>query len=130
MICDAQQQQDASIDHFLELMHKFSANHGYGRGYPSRAAGTEHYRPSCQYDGENGANDTDQDRRIGAQVCAIVDAMQDPARSALRIEARNLVTGVKVWASARLPMCPVERSIIREEARAKLWRSLIAAGVA
>jgi hypothetical protein len=130
MICDEQQQLEASLDHFLMLMHRYGSADQVGRGYPSRAAGTEQYRPSRQYDNENGAMDGDVDHTIAASVCRIVDAMTDPHRTSLRIEARNLVTGVKAWSSARLPLCPVERSIVRTEARNRLWRALIAAGIA
>jgi hypothetical protein len=129
MIDEAQQQLDASIDHFLALMHKYSSAYHVGRGYPARAAGTEQYIASRQYDGDNGASDGDADHATGAAVSAIVDRITDPHRTCLRIEGRNLVTGVKVWTSARLPLCPVERSIIRLEARNRLWQQLTAQGL-
>lgn len=129
MIDEAQQQLDASIDHYLDLMHRYSSSYHLGQGYPCRAAGTEQYRPSRQYDGENGALDSEADHQTGAAVSSIVDAMTDPHRTCLRIEARNIVTGVKAWTSARLPLCPIERSIIRQEARNRLWRELMARGL-
>lgn len=125
-----EQQLEASLDHFLALMHRYSSSFHLGQGYPSRAAGTEQYRPSRQYDSENGAMDGEADHAIGAAVSRIVDAMADPHRTSLRIEARNIVTGVKAWGSARLPLCPIERSVIRVEARNRLWRALIADGIA
>lgn len=129
MIDEAQKQQDATIDHLLELMHRFGSSYRVGQGYPSRAAGTDQYRASRQHDGDNGAADSDADHETGAAVSRIVDAMTDPHRTCLRIEARNICQGVKVWTSARLPLCPIERSIIRMEARNALWRSILSAGL-
>lgn len=130
MIGEEQQQLDASLDHFLALMHRASSSYHLGQGYPSRAAGTDQYRSSRQYDGENGAMDGEADHAIGVAVSRLVDSMADPHRTCLRIEARNIQTGIKAWTSARLPLCPVERSIIRTEARNRLWRLLISSGIA
>lgn len=124
MIDEAQRHIDATIDAYLVLMHEYSSAYHVGRGYPSRAPGTEGYRPSKQYDDVNGAMDDEADHVTGAAVAAIVDNMADPHRTWLRMEGRNLKTGVKVWTSARLPLCPVERSVIRQEARNMLWVKL------
>lgn len=124
MIDEAQKQMDAILDRYLVLMHEYSSAYHVGRGYPSRAPGTEGYRASKQYDYDNGAMDDEADHVTGAAVAAIVDNMADPHRTWLRMEGRNLKTGVKVWTSARLPLCPVERSVIRQEARNMLWVKL------
>lgn len=50
-------------------------------------------------------------------------------RTAIGIQARNLVTGRSVWTSARLPVDIEERAIIVMEARNNLMRRLLGAGV-
>lgn len=129
MIDEAQKQMDAVLDRYLVLMHEYTSTYRVGRGYPSQAAGTEGYRVSRQYDYDNGAIDDDADDIVGAAVTRIVENMQDPHRNYLYNEARSLKTGAKVWTSARLPICPVERSLIRMEARNMLWRKMQAAGI-
>ncbi|MFV0673650.1 hypothetical protein [Variovorax sp. tm] len=52
-----------------------------------------------------------------------------PYRSAIYTIAKNLHAGSNVWTSARLPVDPMERSVIYMEARNMLTRRLIAAGV-
>jgi hypothetical protein len=55
--------------------------------------------------------------------------MEPVHRTALQIQARNLACGVSVWTSARLPADVEERTVILMEARNKLLRRLIVAGV-
>lgn len=129
MIVDVEKQLDASLDAHLILWHSWAHNERMGQGYPSEAAGMKMYRTSRQYDYENGAIDGDVDSTIAAAVEAAVSEISDPHRTSLCIEARNLATGVRVWVSARLPMCPVERSVIRMEARNQLLRKLQARGL-
>lgn len=129
MIVDVEKQLDASLDAHLMLWHSWARGEHVGQGYPSEAAGMKMYRPSRQYDYENGAIDGDVDSTIAAAIEAAVEEMRDPHRTCLRIEARNLATGVRVWVSARLPMCPVERSVIRMEARNQLLRKLQSLGL-
>ncbi|HVR48525.1 MAG TPA: hypothetical protein VMS38_02215 [Pseudorhodoferax sp.] len=50
-------------------------------------------------------------------------------RSAIHAHARNLHTGVAVWASPRLPADPMERAVVLMEAKNMLTRRLRAAGV-
>jgi len=125
----AEQILDATLDSLLRLMHEYASAERVGQGYPSNAAGCSYYRPSRQHDDTNGASDSDRDAELGAAVSAVVDQMQDPHRTCLRIEGRNIATGVRAWVSARLPLCPVERSVIRQEARNQLARRLQAAGL-
>lgn len=58
-----------------------------------------------------------------------VSEMQPIQRTALQINARNLVTGHNVWFSARLPPDPMERAAILAIARADLSARLNNAGV-
>lgn len=50
-------------------------------------------------------------------------------RTAIGIQARNLVTGRSVWTSARLPTDIQKRAIILQDARTILINRLTAAGV-
>jgi len=125
----AEQILDATLDSLLRLMHEYASAERVGQGYPSNAAGCSYYRPSRQHDDTNGASDSDRDAELGAAVNAIVEQMQDPHRTYLRMDAKSIVTGLRVWYSARLPLCPVERSVIRQEARNQLARRLQAAGL-
>lgn len=120
---------DATLDNLLRLMHESAAGDRVGQGYPSNAPGCSLYRASRQYDYDNGASDSERDTELGVAVSAVVGQMADPHRTCLQIEGRNLSTGVRVWISARLPLCPVERSVIRQEARNQLARRLQAEGL-
>lgn len=120
---------DASLDALLILMHEASSHERVVAGYPSEAAGMKLYRPSRQYDHDNGAADCDADASLGHAVEAQVDQMAEPHRTAIRVNARNLATGHHVWSSARLPLCPVERSILIMEARNQIMRRLQTEGL-
>lgn len=50
-------------------------------------------------------------------------------RTALAIQARNLVTGRNVWTSARLPDDVEQRAVILRDARNNLKKRLQAAGI-
>lgn len=50
-------------------------------------------------------------------------------RTAIGIQARNLVTGLNVWSSARLPACMFERAKVVDSARTALKRRLSTAGM-
>lgn len=58
-----------------------------------------------------------------------IGEIPDPHRAALYILARNCYTGRNVWLSPRLPADPEERAIVIIEARSRLIRRLINAGV-
>ena len=58
-----------------------------------------------------------------------VSEMLDPHRTAIYFNARNCATGRSVWTSPRLPNDPLERGVIVLEARNRLMRRLISAGV-
>lgn len=120
---------DASLDYLLILMHNATDRDSVAAGYPSHAAGMALYRPSKQHDSENGAADSDADATLGQAVDFHVSEMADPHRTAIRVNARNLATGVHVWGSARLPLDPVERAILLMEARNQIMRRLQTAGL-
>ena len=58
-----------------------------------------------------------------------VNELEPLHRTALQIQARNLVTGKSVWTSVRLPTSIEERAIILTIARNSLTNRLISAGV-
>ena len=58
-----------------------------------------------------------------------INELEPNHRTALQIKARNLVTGVSVWTSARLPADPQARAAILMAAKSALLARLSAAGV-
>ena len=56
-------------------------------------------------------------------------AMLEPYKTSLSFKARNLVTGVSVWNSPRLPADPQARTVILMTAKNALMLRLNAAGV-
>jgi len=73
------------------------------------------------------------DDSIDAARCESVDfhvmQLEPSHRTALQLQARNLVTGLSVWSSPRLPVDLEERTVLLMEARNKLLRRLVGAGV-
>ena len=55
--------------------------------------------------------------------------LQPDHRTAIQLNARNLATGVSVWNSPRLPQDPQARVVLVIEARSRLLRRLLSAGV-
>lgn len=55
--------------------------------------------------------------------------MPDLMRYVIQEQARNLHTGVAVWRNPRLPVDPMERAVLLQEARNALMKRLLAAGV-
>lgn len=58
-----------------------------------------------------------------------VNELDSISRTALSIQARNLVTGRSVWVSARLPDDPEKRALILQNARNNLIKRLQIAGI-
>jgi len=129
MIDEAAQTIEASLDALLVIWHTWASSEQVGQGYPSEAAGMKFYRVSRQYDTDNGALDGDVDAELGAAVDSVVQSLQDPYKTAIHINAKNLKTGVHDWGSRRLPFDPVERAKIVAEARAKMTRLLQSRGL-
>jgi hypothetical protein len=120
---------EASLDGLLIVWRKWQQAESVGQGYPTTAPGCKLYRASRQYDDSNGALDSDMDATLGAAVDAHIEEIAQPHKTALHLDARNLVTGVSVWSSARLPIDPMARAIIVAEARGQLIRRLQSAGL-
>lgn len=99
-------------------------------GYYTVNAACRMYRPSRQRDDENGALDSDQHNSRMQAVDDAIEKMEQPWRTAVEFNARNLSTGLAVWFSPRLPPDDLERAHLLMHARAKLLLLLEAGGVA
>lgn len=108
------------VNDLLSRWHHWSSQFTLVAGYNTVSAGTQQFRASRQYDSENGALDQDVENRIMAAVDACIDRVQQPYRTALWLNARNLRTGRSVWQSAHLPADAMQRALIVTEARARL----------
>lgn len=100
----------------LVLWWRYEAQYSPVQGYPKECPSARDYRASRQYDDDNGAAETDRRGKEAAMVGRIVNAMEEPYRTALYTLARNRATGVSVWKSARLPADTEERARVVAEA--------------
>jgi hypothetical protein len=107
---------EARLIELLMLWWRHESQWSPVQGYPVECPSTAGYRASRQYDDANGSFDTDARGRIARNIGAIVDAMQEPHRTALYTLARNRSTGVQVWKSSRLPADQTERARIVSQA--------------
>ncbi|WP_101048688.1 hypothetical protein [Macromonas nakdongensis] len=119
----------ARIDDWLRQWHAWCRRDPYANGYYGVSPGCIHARTSRQYDDFNGNLDVHIDAVEMEAADAIVNAMADPWRTALSVQARNLYTGSMVWSSPRLPACPMERQLVLGQARKKFQEALIRAGI-
>ncbi len=117
------------INDLLSRWHTWASQFVHVAGFNTCASAMQQFRASRQYDSENGALDQDVENRIMAAVDACIDRVEQPFRTALWINARNLVTGAAVWQSARLPADPLARAKVVTEARAKLADRLASRGM-
>ena len=72
-------------------------------GYPRECPSTAGYRASRQYDSDNGSSDADNLSRLVHHIGGVIEQMEDPHRTAIKLFARNRATGASVWRSPRLP---------------------------
>lgn len=124
-----QNDSDAILDDLLCRWHHWQQEARVGRGFNHTALVAGDYRPSRQYDDENGALDAALEER---QMCAIdfaVSQMVNPHQAAIYCLARALVVGCMVFTSPRLPVDRQEREVIVRDARAMLTNRLLSAGV-
>jgi hypothetical protein len=115
---------EETLNDLLSRWHTWASQFSAVAGFYTASAGMLQFRPSRQYDSENGALDQDVENRIMAAVDSCIDRVHQPYRTALAINARNLSTGVNVWASARLPQDSMQRALMVAEARAHFVRQL------
>ena len=121
---------DNLLNDLLSSHHKWSRRVRFGKGYPSAAASCKPARASRQYDDDNGALDSGLDDSRMEAFDAVLYRIEQPWLTALQIQARNLATGSHVWLSPRLPVDPLERSILTLEARNKIMKELVKDGIA
>jgi hypothetical protein len=108
--------------------------HSWAKGYmPVPVCGADPmFRNAKSGRGFDSVSDVLEDELHGSTMEAIdfhIGEIQEPHRAALYILARNCYTGRQVWLSPRLPKDPMERGVVILEARSKLTRRLMAAGV-
>ncbi|RYF24997.1 MAG: hypothetical protein EOO23_09210 [Comamonadaceae bacterium] len=90
------------------------------------------FRNALRARGEESVAAISEDQLFSAAMKALdfhVGEMADPHRAAIYVLARNCYTGRSVWISPRLPTDREEREVVIQEARNRLTRSLMAAGV-
>lgn len=115
---------DAILNDLLGRWHRWACDYRTAVGYPTAAAYLAQYRTSRQYDDVNGALDGDVENCIMSGVDGCLNSVPQPYRNALHLNARNLVTGLTVWRSPRLPDDDMARAQLVAEARAMLLKRL------
>ena len=121
---------DNLLNDLLSSHHKWARRTRFGKGYPSESASCKDARASRQYDDSNGALDSGLDDSRMEAFDAVLYRIEQPWLTALQVQARNLATGSNVWSSPRLPVDPLERSILTLEARNKILKELVKDGIA
>lgn len=124
-----QNELDTLLNDLLAKWHRHCAGYSFGRGYPTTDVTCRQARTSKQYDYENGAMDANVDNAIMEAFDAAMDKVDQPWRTALSFQARNLHTGSNVWSSPRLPSSVQERVVLLMEARNKLMLVLARDGI-
>lgn len=122
---DAQRTLAEHVNSLLAQWHAWSAGHSLVHGYPTINTTCRIARSSRQYDDANGGLDAHIDHVLMEAVDGVIDAIADPWRSALSVQARNLHTGAQVWNSPRLPSCVMLRGELVAAARKKFVEGLL-----
>lgn len=117
------------LSDILGEWHEWAKGYQHNRAYPGRSSGCGDYRPSRQYDGENGSLDAVQHIERMKTVDFEVSQIEEPGRSGLHMNARAIALGVSVFRSPRLPEDRIAALKIIAEARQELTRRLLARGV-
>ena len=95
----------------------------------SKSAMFQSVRASRQWDSENDVTDCSLHNAKMKAIDFHVGELCDVYRTAICNNARNIVTGVAVWSSARLPQDTIKRHQLILDARASLLMRLRDAGV-
>ena len=112
--------EDEKLNDLLARWHVWASDERTAVGYPTVSPACKHYRASRQYDSDNGAFDQDRENDAMEAFDYCVLLVQQPHRTALAINARNLATGCAVWRSPRLPEDELARALMVSDARAML----------
>lgn len=124
VMADQERTISVYVSDLLARWHSWSAGHSMTHSYPMVSSSFRDARASRQYDDANGGLDAHIDCVLMEAVDAVIDAISDPWRTALSIQARNLQTGSSVWTSPRLPTCMHRRAEMLVEARKKFVEGL------
>lgn len=119
--------QAAELDDILVRWHAWADRQVMVRGYASVAAGFSLYRSAGHWDAE--PDDELVERTLMHAVHRAIDAIEQPWRTAVHLQARNLVSGVDVWTSPRLPQDRAQREQLLDEARRMLLAGLQGEGM-
>ena len=122
-------ESDAIIDDLLCRWAQWCRPVNLGRGFGQQSLVCGQYRPSRQYDDENGALDEAIEHQRMKAVDFQIGEMEQPWRTAIHANARALVVGADVFISPRLPSDPEERSACIVVARVQLLGRLSRAGL-
>ena len=124
------QLESETLDDLLSRWHSWALSDRGVRGFNRKALVVGDCRPRrLQHEGQQDQLDADIDTAQCRQVDHEVRQLEDPYRTAIYLDARNLCTGVAVWNSRRLPSDPQERAVIVKAARGYLTVRLQSAGV-
>lgn len=118
---------DNVLDDLISSWYRWAK--GYSETTHAKCAMFSGVRTSRQWDSENDVVDSTLHNATMQAVDFHLGELQPVYRTAIQLQARNLVTGYNVWTSPRLPTDPFERTTILIEARTTLLRRLIGAGV-
>ncbi len=117
------------IDEALRTWHVWASSGRPVEGYPTEC-------PSCRMSRARNRADTqydDAEQSRSTEIAQFLDGLisqfEDPYRTALAINARNITTGVNVWVSARLPENRQKRAEVIAEARSMFGRELFRIGL-
>jgi hypothetical protein len=117
------------LNNLLASWHRWASAAHASAGFYTTNAACKLYRCSRQYDSHNGASDTDHESERMEAVGYCIDRMEQPWRTAVEFNARNLATGVVVWQSPRLPTNDIERAYVLIAARRMLSNLLERDGI-
>lgn len=123
-------EDDELLNDLLRRWHVWTVHQPPEMGFYKQNAACKLYRASRQHDDQNGALDSDAESEIMEAVDAAIDRMQQPWRTAVQFNGRNLATGAEVWTSPRIPEDAIERLELLAGARAILLKALKIDGVA
>lgn len=119
----------SELDQILSDWHEWAQAYKPARGFKNRALVVGDYLISRQYDSDNGALDQELDNKTMETVDFQISELQEPYRSAIHCEAKNIHAGNEVFISPRLPTAKGERDAVIGVARRMLVGRLQSAGV-
>lgn len=121
---------DYKLDDLLCRWHMHTSGYRYGKGFSGSDSTCRDFRTPGHFDWKHGLIDIKSEHDEMERFDIIIRRVPDEPRrwyTALAVYARNLMPGVAVWRSERLPKSQEEREVLTLEARAKLLRQLQAA---